>query len=294
MTKLLWDKVGERLYETGVDRGVLYVQAANGTYNKGVAWNGLTGVSESPTGAESNAQYADNIKYLNLQSAEEFAATIEAFTYPNEFKVCDGVAAPTKGVLVGQQNRRPFAFAYRTLLGNDTQGTDYGYKLHLVWNAQAAPSSKDYATVNESPEAMTLSWEVNTTPVEIGLIFDGKPLKPTATLTIESPDVDPVKLSELETILYGSEGVDPRMPTPKEVIQLFQGTPLIEVTPIQPTFDNVDKVITIPTITGVSYFINNVEVTDEVTIDTDTLVTALPQEGYKFPAVIDNDWLYEV
>lgn len=220
MVALTWDQVGERYYETGVDHGVLYLRGANGTYDTGVAWNGLTAVTESPSGAESNPQYADNIKYLNLISAEEFGGTIEAFTYPDEFAQCDGTAAPAAGVFVGQQPRRTFGLSYRTRLGNDIDGTDHGYKLHLIYGALAAPSEKAYATINDSPEAITLSWELSTTAVEV------PGLKPSATLTIDSTKVDPDALSTLEGILYGAAETEPRLPLPAEIIDLFAGAPV--------------------------------------------------------------------
>lgn len=219
MSKLVWDASGKRLYETGVSQGVLYPMDVNGTYTLGVAWNGLTAVTESPSGAEASPLYADNIKYLNLISAEEFGATIEAYTYPDEFAACDGSAELTPGVSVGQQARKTFGLCYKTLLGNDVEGADYGYKLHLVYGALAAPSEKAYATVNDSPEAITLSWEVTTTPVSVA------GLKPTACLTIDSTKVDAAKLAALEDILYGknatTEPVAPatiaRLPLPDEV-----------------------------------------------------------------------------
>lgn len=212
---LVWDAAGKRLYETGVKKGVLYVQDNNGAYPKGVAWNGLTGVTESPSGAEANAIYADDMKYLNLYSAEEFGATVEAYTYPDEFAECDGSAELTAGVTIGQQKRKAFGMCYRTVLGNDVTGEDYGYKLHIIYGAMASPSEKAYATVNDSPEAITFSWEVTTTPVNV------EGLKPTASLVIDSTKADPSKLSALETILYGSENVDPRLPLPDEIKTLM-------------------------------------------------------------------------
>lgn len=211
---IVWDKTGERLYETGVDHGVLYIPVA-GVYSSGVAWNGLTAVTESPSGAEASPQYADNIKYLNLVSAEEFGGTIEAFTYPEEFGLCDGTAAPKKGVLVGQQSRKPFGLAYRTKVGDDLIGTDAGYKLHLVYNALAAPSEKAYATINDSPEALTFSWAITTTPVAV------TGYKPTAVLTIDSTKVDPEDLLALEALLYGAVATEPSLPLPDAVIALF-------------------------------------------------------------------------
>ena len=214
MSKLVWDQTGERLYETGVKYGVLYVQEG-AAYPKGVAWNGLTAVTESPSGAEATALYADDIKYLNLMSAEEFGATIEAYTYPDEFMACDGSASLTEGVYVGQQARKSFGLCYRTTVGNDTVNNDYGYKLHLIYGALASPSEKAYSTINDSPEAITFSWEVSTTPVNV----TGH--KPTACLTIDSTKVAPEKLAALEEILYGKEQAEPRLPLPDEVVQIM-------------------------------------------------------------------------
>lgn len=220
--KLVWDQDGKRIYETGTDHGVLYIKNENGTYPKGVAWSGLTGVTESPSGAENTALYADNIKYLNLRSAEEFGGTIEAYTYPDEFKQCDGSAELAEGVYIGQQDRKSFGFSYRTILGNDTKSNAYGYKLHLVYGADATPSERAYATVNDSPEAITFSWEFTTTPVNVA------GAKPTALLTIDSTKVDADKLKSLEDILYGKDGtgesdpgVEPRLPLPDEVASIF-------------------------------------------------------------------------
>lgn len=219
MSKIVWDKTGERLYETGVDRGVLYVQS-NGTYPKGVAWNGLTAVTESPSGAEATPLYADNIKYLNLMSAEEFGCTIEAYTYPEEFAECDGSAELATGVTIGQQARKPFGLSYRTKIGNDAAGNEFGYKLHLIYGGLAAPSEKAYASINDSPEAITFSWEVSTTPVSV----DGH--SPTASITIDSTKVEPTKLAALEEILYGKDGegpsgTEPRLPLPSEIATIF-------------------------------------------------------------------------
>lgn len=215
MAKLTWDDTGKRTYETGVDRGVLYLPDETGEYASGVAWNGLTAVNESPSGAEATPLYADNIKYLNLISAEEFGGSIEAYTYPVEFGKCDGTASPVKGLLVGQQSRSTFGFAYRTLKGNDIKGQDFGYKLHLVYGALAAPSEKAYATVNDSPEAVTFSWEFTTTPVEV------PGLKPTAIITVDSTEVPADDLVALETILYGGAAEEPRLPMPEELLTLF-------------------------------------------------------------------------
>ena len=214
MSKLVWDQTGERLYETGVKYGVLYVQEG-AAYPKGVAWNGLTAVTESPSGAEATALYADDIKYLNLMSAEEFGATIEAYTYPDEFMACDGSASLSEGVYIGQQARKSFGLCYRTTIGNDVVNNDYGYKLHLIYGALASPSEKAYSTINDSPEAITFSWEVSTTPVNV----TGH--KPTACLTIDSTKVAPEKLAALEEILYGKEQAEPRLPLPDEVVQIM-------------------------------------------------------------------------
>lgn len=215
MSRIKWDQIGERLYETGIDRGVLYHQAADGGYETGEAWNGLTGVTESPEGAEPNPQYADNIKYLNLVSMETFGGTIEAFTFPESFAICDGTAELATGVYIGQQSRKQFGLSYRTVLGNDTDQADYGYKLHLVYGAIAKPSEKAYETVNDSPEAITFSWEFETTPVDV----TGH--KPTALLTIDSTKIDAAKLEALEAILYGDETDDGYLPLPDEVLSIL-------------------------------------------------------------------------
>ena len=218
MPVLTWDALGERFYETGVDHGVLYIANGSGVYDTGYAWNGLVSVTESPSGAESNAQFADNIKYLNLVSAEEFSATIEAFTYPDEFGQCDGSASPQDGLLIGQQQRKMFGLCYRTLLGNDVDGQEYGYKLHLIYGAQAAPTEKAYSTVNDSPEPITFSWEISTTP----MVVDG--YKPTSVITIDSSKVDADALADLEDLLYGTSGTPgtvAQLPTPTEVVALF-------------------------------------------------------------------------
>lgn len=215
MSKIVWDAVGEHIFETGVRNGVLYLKDAQGTYSTGVAWNGLTSVSESPEGAEPTDLYADDIKYLTLMSAENFKATIEAYTYPDEFAECDGSATIADGVTIGQQSRKPFGLCYRTAIGNDTDGNEHGYKLHIVYGCQASPSEKQYSTINDSPEAITFSWEVSTTPVNV----NGK--KPTATLIIDSTKADKSKLTALEDILYGSESVEPRLPLPDEIKTLM-------------------------------------------------------------------------
>lgn len=215
MSRLVWDQTGERLYETGVKQGVLFVQDRSGTYPKGVAWNGLTAVTESPSGAEATPLYADDIKYLNLMSTEELGGTIEAYTYPDEFAECDGSASIATGVFIGQQPRKTFGMAYTTTLGNDVESNAYGYKLHLIYGALAAPSEKAYATINDSPEAITFSWEFSTTPVSVS------GFKPTANITIDSTKVDPVKLAALEKILYGDADVEARLPLPDEIASIM-------------------------------------------------------------------------
>ena len=219
MSKLVWDQTGERYYETGVKMGVLYPQSNSGTYPKGVVWNGLTAVTESPSGAEATPLYADDVKYLNLYSAEEFGATIEAYTYPDEFAECDGSAELTTGVTIGQQNRKAFGLCYRTTIGNDTDGNDHGYKLHIIYGAMASPSEKAYATINDSPEAITFSWEITTTPVSVS------GFKPTASVTIDSTKVNEAKLKELEAILYGDNGSgstgEARLPLPDEIVTII-------------------------------------------------------------------------
>lgn len=212
--KLAWDEAGKRIYETGVNKGVLYPQGTDGKYTKGVAWNGLTAVTESPSGAEATPLYADNIKYLNLVSAEEFGATIEAYTYPDEFAVCNGEASLVEGVSIGQQKRTPFGMAYQTKIGNDID-SEAGYKIHIIYGALAAPSEKNYATVNDSPEAITFSWELTTTPVEV------TGFKPTATIVVDSTKVAKEKLEALEAVLYGSEDKEASLPLPNEILTLI-------------------------------------------------------------------------
>lgn len=216
MSKLKWDQIGERLYETGVDKVVLFPMESTGQYGAGVAWNGITAVNESPSGAEPTALYANNGKYLNLISNEDFAATIEAYTYPDEFEECDGSKEIAPGVVIGQQKRKVFGLAYRTLLGNDVDGYDHGYKLHLVYGCLAAPSENNHSTVNDSPEAGTMSWSVSTTPVEVA------DAKPTATVTIDSTKADKAKLKKLEDMLYGTEQAESKLPLPAEVITLMK------------------------------------------------------------------------
>lgn len=215
MTKLVWDETGKRLYETGVKNGVLYPQDSTGAYPKGVAWNGLTAVTQSPSGAEATPLYADDMKYLNLYSAEEFGATVEAYTYPDEFAECDGSAELAKGVMIGQQPRKAFGLAYKTVIGNDVKNNKYGYKLHLIYGAMASPSEKAYATINDSPEAITFSWEITTTPVSVA------GFEPTAYIEIDSTKAEPTKLAKLEEKLFGSASEEATLPLPNEVATLM-------------------------------------------------------------------------
>lgn len=225
MSKIIWDKTGERLYETGVEKGVLYL-FKDGVYSNGVPWNGITAVTESPSGAEPTALYADDIKYLNLMSTEEFGATIEAYMYPDAFMQCDGSAEIAKGVVIGQQKRSMFGLSFVTKVGNDTDGSDHGYKIHLIYGAMASPSEKGYETINDSPDAVTLSWEITTTPVEV----TDKRFKPTASVTIDSTKAKPEELEALEKILYGSDAqgetqaTEPRLPLPDELAEIFTST----------------------------------------------------------------------
>lgn len=217
MAKLEWDKSGEHFYETGVSHGVLYpMSEVPGTYDKGVAWNGLSAVTESPSGAEVSAIYADNIKYLNLMSAEEFEGTIEAYTYPDEFKICDGSADLADGIVIGQQNRRTFAFCYQTKVGNDLN-PELGYKIHIIYGALAQPSERSYETVNDSPEAITFSWEISTTPVSVS------GFKPTAHIEIDSTKVTPANLAKIEAALYGDANAEPKLLLPDEILALVKG-----------------------------------------------------------------------
>ena len=217
MAKIVWDESGKRTYETGVRKGVLYLQDTQGAYTKGVAWNGLTAVTESPSGAEPTALYADDIKYLELFSAEEFGATIEAYTYPAEFEKCDGSASLGTGVTIGQQDRATFGLCYRTVLGNDVKGSEFGYKLHLIYGAKAKPSEKGYQTINDSPEAITFSWEISTTPVNVA------GFKPTACVTIDSTKIEPDKLAQIETLLYGDTSAEAKLPLPDEIATIVKG-----------------------------------------------------------------------
>ena len=236
MTKIKWDQEGQKTYETGVKYGVLYVIDNDGNYTNGVPWNGLTNVNESPSGAEESPYYADDIKYLSLTSAEEFGASIEAYTYPEEFEPCDGSSEIIPGVTVGQQTRKKFGLCYRTTYGNDTKGDNYGYKLHLVYGAQAAPSERSYSTINDSPEPITFSWELTTTPVAI------RGFKPASILKIDSTKMSRQNLEKLENILYGTEDTDPRLPLPNEIMDLLGGDIIegLEFTSITPSNNSID------------------------------------------------------
>lgn len=216
MAKIVWDQIGERFYETGVKNGVLYVQDDEGNYGNGVAWNGLTAVTESPSGAEATALYADDIKYVNLMSAEEFGATIEAYTYPDEFEACDGSASLMAGVSIGQQPRKAFGLCYKTVVGNDVQGNALGFKIHLIYGAKAAPSERAFQTINDSPEAITFSWELTTTPVNVS------GFQPTANLVIDSTKVAPEALAKIEAKLFGTESEEPTLLLPDEVVALMK------------------------------------------------------------------------
>lgn len=284
MTEIQWDQVGERTYETGVNKVVLY-KPVGATYPAGYAWNGVTNITESPTGAEATGHYADDIKYLNLVSAEEWEGSLEAFTYPKEFEECDGYATPIAGITVGQQTRKPFGLAYCTRKGNDTEGNDYGYKLHLLYGALAAPSEKAHETINDSPEPVAFSWDISTTAVAV------PGLKPSATLTLDSTEVDADALAALEAILYGTVSLAPRLPLPAEIFALFEGS-LTVATPTEPTFDSLENEITIPTVTGVVYTIDGETVTGVVTITETVLVVAFPTAGYVFPTIVDNEWVF--
>jgi len=291
MAILAWDQTAQRLYETGIDKGVLYIPTG-GVYDIGYAWNGLTAVTESPSGAEATPMYANNAKYLNLLSVEEVGGTIEAYTFPTEFGQCDGTRNAQTGVQIAQQPRKTFGLAYRTRLGNDVDATDFGYKLHLIWGALAAPTEKAYATQNDSPDAMTFSWEFTTTPVPV------TGYKPTALLVVDSTKVLLANLTALEDALYGTAGTSPRLPLPDEVIAMFAGAQT-SVTPTAPTFVSATGVITIPTVTGVTYrrADTNAVVTGTVTIaggaGASLIIRAAPTNGtYKFATNSDDDWSF--
>lgn len=275
--KINWDATGEKFYETGVDHGVLYPQANNGTYPKGVAWNGLTGVTESPSGADKNDVYADNIKYLTLRSAEDFGATVTCYTYPDEWEECDGSRIPVAGVRIGQQPRKTFGMCYRTLLGNDIQGTEYGYKLHIIWGATASPSERGYSTVNDSPEAIEFSYEIATTPTPIS------GYKPIANMTIDSSKVPADRLAALEQVLYGvAGGADGYLPTPDEVIAILGASsdPSVTVIPSRATLTVGDtKALTAQVVPANATVTWTSNATSYATVDEDTGVVTAVEAG---------------
>ena len=292
MAILTWDQTGQRLYETGVEKGVLYIPDAQGVYTNGVAWNGLTAVTESPSGAEATALYADNIKYLNLYSAEEFGATIEAYTYPTEFAQFDGVVTPPSatGLQLGQQGRKPFGLSYQTKVGNDLLGNDFGYKIHLIYGATASPSEKAFSTINDSPEAITFSWELMTIPVAV------TGFKPTSIVVVDSTKASVADLAALNDMLYGTAGTSPRLPFPDELITLFNSAQTV-VTVTAPTATTAG-VITIPTVTGVTYFRADTGVTVTGTVNivgvgNSLTIRARPTNGtYVFSAASDDDFVF--
>jgi len=279
MAALTWDDLGKKIYETGVDRGVLYIPNAGGVYDNGVAWNGLTAVTESPSGAAATSQYADNTKYMNLISAEEFAATLEAYTYPDEFAQYDGLSLPTTGVAVGQQARKTFGLSYRTKVGNDVSGDAFGYKIHLLYGCQASPSEKAYKTVNDSPEGISFSWSLSTNPVNVS------GLKPTALITIDSTKVVAANLTAFEIILYGTTGVSPALPMPDAVVSAFSSglTAVTTITP--PSYVNSTHIMTIPTVTGVDFFIT------KMTGTTITTAQALAVSGAQTALAAGQSWI---
>lgn len=292
MTVLEWDQIGERLYETGVDHGVLFVADGSGGYEDGVAWNGLTTVTETPSGADWSPLYADNIKYLNLVSVEQFGGTVEAFTYPDEFCQCDGLVHPSPGVGLSQQARKSFGLAYRTRLGNDVDGDDHGYKLHLLYGASAKPSQKAYATVNDSPAAIAFSWEIATIPLAVA------GYKPMSLITIDSTLVDAGALSDLCDIIWGTVSSESRLPMPDEVIDLFGGAVTIVdvgVTANKPTYNAGTHVVTLPAVTGVQWKINGVNkapgAQPAMTVGQISEVKATPQDGYSL--IGDTDFEFE-
>lgn len=292
MAILTWDQVGERLYETGVDHGVLYIPDNTGAYVTGVAWNGLTTVTETPSGADSNAQFADNIKYLNLLSAEDFGGTIEAFTYPDEFGQCDGTVAPSPGVRLSQQGRKTFGMCYRTRVGNDIEGTEHGHKLHLLYGCQASPSEKAYATINDSPEAIAFSWDFTTTPAPVS------GYKPTALIVIDSTVVPSAQMDALEDILFGSVGDDARLPTPDEVITLFgAGVANVDLGTAanQPAYNAGTHVVTLPNVTGVQWKVNGANkapgAQPALAVGQTAEVQAVAQSGYNLQG--DDTWTFD-
>jgi hypothetical protein len=289
MSVLEWDKTGEKVFENGVEKGVFYTVNGAGVYDNGVVWNGLVSVTESPSGAEVNKQYADNRVYASLRSAEEFGATVEAFTYPKEaIQALDGAASPTPGVAVGQQGRTTFGMSYVTKVGNDLN-PDAGEKIHLIYGATANPSEKAYSTVNDSPEAATFSWELTTYPVEVGTV-NAVTYKPTSTITVDTRLEDPAAVATLKDFLYGTEGDDPSLPSPAAVIAMFTSATLT-ATPTEPAYDNATNTLTIPTITGVTYYIDDEpQAAGPQVLTQNVIVEARPNVGYKFPGNVDTDW----
>lgn len=289
--KLAWDEVGTREYETGVDHGVLYIPDEAGAYDTGVAWNGLTTVTEAPTGGDANAKYADNIKYLNLYSAEQLGLTLEALTYPDEFLPFDGVVNPAPGVFVGQQTRKGFGLAYRTLVGNDVDASDHGYKLHLIYGATASPSQKAFATVSDTPDAIAFSWTLATLPVAV------TGFKPTSIVIIDStdPTLDPAALAALELILYGDDAVEPRLPLPDEIIAMLgAGAPVVLAPLVAPAYNGGTHTITIPATAHVEYLVNDEVVpAGALVIAEDTLVVARAVPGWQLTPGSDSDWFYD-
>jgi hypothetical protein len=285
MTALVWDDTGNKKYETGVNEAVLYpLNPETSAYDSGVAWNGITGIKEKPGGAVATPQYADNVRYLTLVSTETFDFEIDAFTYPDEFGACDGTQDPVSGLSIGQQTRQTFGLAYKTNIGNDVAGMNLGYKLHLVYGALAAPSERDYATINDSPAAVAFSWTATSTPVTVS------GYAPTSTIMVDSTKVDSDSLAALEQLLHGTVGVDPALPLPDAVIALFSGSVTTTIAPTAPTISS--DVITIPTVTGVVYKIGGVTKTGTVTITVNTVVNAVPAAGYIFPAVCVDEWYF--
>ncbi|HEY2455594.1 MAG TPA: hypothetical protein VGI71_23865 [Scandinavium sp.] len=287
MTAVVWDGTGQRKFEAGVDHGVLYLlNSESGEYDSGFAWNGLTTVKEQPGGAAPNPSYADNIKYLNLLSTETYSGTIEAWTYPDEWGVCDGTAAPVAGVVVGQQTRQTFGLCYRSKIGNDIS-SDAGFKLHLVYGALAAASERDFATINDNPSSVQFSWAFECSPVPM------TNMKPTCQLTIDSTKVNAGALTDLMDLLYGTEGTDPSLPMPDDVLALFSGTVTVTAEPAVPTM--TADVITIPAVTGVIYSIDGVDVDAgaQPAITQNTVVHARPAQGYIFPDPSVDEWFFQ-
>lgn len=292
MTVLKWDQTGGREFETGVEKGVLYPTNVDGSSGVGVSWNGLTSVTESPGGAEVTKKYADNINYLSLISAETFEATIKAYMYPDQWAACDGSATPVPGVTVGQQSRKGFGLSYKTLKGNDTLGQDFGYILHLVYGGLAAPSEKEFATVNDSPDAIEFSWKISTTPVPV------PGLKPSAILKIDSTKVNPASLANLEAQLYGQAGTDPILPSPADVLAMFASASIV-VTSQTPAFVPATGVITIPTVVGVQYYRGDTlaPLAGGVTVTIATsggslVIEAKAKTGYVFSPTSDDDFSF--